>query len=63
MPYVIVRNDGAFVAPAGSRSSYAWALQRARIFSTQEAAERELCPENETVQSVDECLARGTRAR
>jgi hypothetical protein len=54
--YVIQRNDGAFVAPSGSRSSYVRNLQDARTFSTKESAERELCPENERIASVDDVM-------
>ena len=41
MSYVIQRTDGAFVAPAGNRSSYTRELQHARTWGTREAAERE----------------------
>ena len=54
--FVIQRSDGAFVAPSGSRSSYTLALQRARTFVTREAAERELCPDNERVVPVDSIM-------
>jgi hypothetical protein len=56
MPFVIVRNDGKFVTPPGSAGSYTVFLQLARTFPTREAAERELCPENERVVPVEECL-------
>jgi hypothetical protein len=56
MTYVIRRTDGAYVAPAGSQSSYTKHLDRARTFATREAAERERCPENEHVMSADSCL-------
>lgn len=58
MPYIIVRSDGAFVARSGNPSSYTRALQHARTWPTREAADRERCPENETVQSVDEAMQR-----
>lgn len=54
MSYVIVRSDGAYVARPGSASSYTPYLQRARVFSTREAAERERCPGNERVSTVAE---------
>lgn len=50
--YVIMRSDGAFVAPSGSRTSYVRCLQYARVFHCREAAERERCPGNETVRAV-----------
>ena len=53
MKYVLRRNDGKFVAPSGSRNSYTKRLQDARKFSTQEDAERERCPENESVIRLD----------
>ena len=54
--FVIRRNDGAFVAPSGSRGSYTLALQHARTFATREAAERELCPDNENIVPVDSIM-------
>lgn len=53
--YVIRRTDqgGGYVAPAGSPSSYVQALQYARVFPTREAAERECCPGNELVVSIE----------
>lgn len=47
--FVIVRSDGAFVAPSGSPSSYTWDFLKARRYPTREAAERDRCPGNETV--------------
>lgn len=58
--YVIQRTDGAFVAPSGSRGSYVWALQDARVWPTKEAAEPELCPGNERIVAVAD-LTRGGR--
>jgi len=49
MKYVLVREDGAYVAPSGSSASYTRALQNARTFPTREAAERERCG-NERIQ-------------
>lgn len=56
MPYVIQRTDGAYVSRPGSRASYTFILQHARAFPTRESAERELCPGNERVLSVDEAM-------
>jgi hypothetical protein len=64
MPYVIVRTDqgGGYVAPPGSRSSYVRELQFARVFETRESAERDRCPENERVVSIDDAMRnRGAR--
>jgi len=54
--YVIVRNDGAFVAPPGRPSSYTNKLQHARTFATREAAERECCPGNERVVEISQVM-------
>ena len=54
----VIRNTetGRYVTPPGSRGSYTTALQHARTWSTREAAERERCPGNERVLSVDEIM-------
>lgn len=57
--FVIIRSDGAYVAPPGRPSSYTNKLQNARVFATREAAERECCPGNERVVEVSRCLGRG----
>lgn len=57
--YVIVRSDGAFVSDPstnGTGSSYTRDLSKAKTFRTRESAERELCPENERIRDVEECL-------
>jgi hypothetical protein len=54
MPYVIKRTDGVYVARPGSRSSYTARLQDARPFNNRAEAERERCPENEVIVSVEE---------
>ncbi len=59
MPYVIRRDDGAFVSRPGSQHSYTPLLQKARTWETREAAERELCPENEQVLTVGEAMGEG----
>jgi hypothetical protein len=56
--YILVRDDGAYVAPAGSRSSYTRELQHARTFATREAAERDRCPGNERVIPLEEAVSR-----
>lgn len=44
MPFIIQRvEDGAFVAPSGSRSSYVRDAVHARWFETFSAAERDKC--------------------
>ena len=54
--FVIKRvEDGAYVAPLGSRSSYTFALDHARTFPTQDSARKEKCG-NEIVLPVEECL-------
>ena len=47
MKYVIQRSDGRYVANPGNRSSYVVVKQFARIYPSLEAANRDLCPENE----------------
>lgn len=59
MSYVIMRTDGVYVARSGSASSYTPYLQRARVFTTREAAERERCPGNERVVSIEAALGGG----
>lgn len=57
--YVIRRTeDSKFVAMPGSQSSYTQHLQSARTFTTREAAEREICPENEVIVDVASLLQR-----
>ncbi len=58
--YIIRRLDqgGGWVTKPGSRGSYTHALQLARRFGTMEAADRELCFENEIIETVDEAMAR-----
>lgn len=56
MAYVIRRNeDGAFVAPSGSASSYVRNLQKARVFPTREAAEADKCG-NESVVRLEDAM-------
>lgn len=61
MTYVIRRADqgGGWVADQRKRAggSYTWRLQDARVFATKEEAERERCPGNEGIQTVEEALA------
>jgi len=47
-----------FVAPPGRERSYTKDLRKARVFDRYEDAERERCPENETVEPVVSMLAR-----
>jgi hypothetical protein len=58
--YVIQRNDGTYVANtltiALKGSSYTCKLQYAQVFATREQAQRELCPENETIVAVADIL-------
>lgn len=54
--YVIVRNDGCYVAKPGRRSSYTCFLQHARVFSTRQDAEKERCPDNEHIESLEDIL-------
>ena len=56
MTYVIQRQDGAYATPSGSAKSYTGKLQFARMFGSKESADRELCPENECVISLEEAV-------
>ena len=49
------RADGKYVSPPGLRGlrhSYTARIDLARVYQTKEEAERDLCPENETIVSV-----------
>lgn len=54
--YVIMKDDGMFVAMPGSAGSYTSNLLKARRFLSRGAAENERCVENETVVSVASLL-------
>lgn len=58
--FVIRRTDqgGGWVARKGSAASYTHQLQHARTFTTREQAERERCPENETIEDVNSIFGR-----
>ena len=59
MAYVIQRTDGVFVSDPrtnGTGGSYTPLLQKAKVFATREAAERELCPENERIVNLDDLM-------
>ena len=61
MVYVIQRakgDGGGYVAPPGSVHSYTRRLEHARRYPTREAAEADLCPENERVVALED--ARGS---
>lgn len=53
--YVIERTDqgGGYVSRQGSKSSYTPYLQQAKTWPTREAAERELCVENERILRIE----------
>lgn len=52
--YVIKRTDkGGYVAKPGSRNAYTLSYNRLRTFDTYEAANRERCPDNEVVVSLE----------
>ena len=57
--FVLIRTDGAYVAPAGRHNSYTRSLRGARLYPTREAAEADRCPGNERVASAHGQL--GTR--
>lgn len=47
--FVLIRDDGLYVAVLGAEHSYTRDLGRARIFHSREAAERERCIGNEQI--------------
>jgi hypothetical protein len=55
--YVIVRDDGKFVAPPGQEKSYSDKLQDAWGFPTREAAQRQVCPGNERIVPITDIIA------
>lgn len=57
--YVIRLSNGQYVRRPGEQSSYTCFLQQAWTFATREAAQRQICPENETVVSVSDILQPG----
>lgn len=52
MGFVLVREDGQYVAPAGSVRSYTFSIVRARKFDTREAAEADRCG-NESIEMAN----------
>ena len=58
MSYVIRRTDqgGGYVSRPGAPSSYTHALQHARVFATRGEAERERCPENEKILTLEQAV-------
>lgn len=59
MPYIIQRNDGAYVARQGNPSSYTRRLEDARIYRSKELAERDLCPGNEAIRETSKVWPMG----
>lgn len=53
--FLIKRTDqgGGYVARPGAEHSYTKSLRQARRFDTREAAERDRCPGNEVVTTID----------
>ena len=51
--YILKRTDGAYVAKPGSAKSYTRCLQNAQTFTSREEADRNRCPDNETITTVD----------
>ena len=56
--WVLVRNDGLFVAQPGSEHSYTTKLAHARTYPTRAAAVGDSCVENETARPVADLLPR-----
>lgn len=58
MNFVIKRTNqgGGYVAAPGSKNSYTRSLDKAQRYATRADAERDRCPENETIIHVRELL-------
>jgi hypothetical protein len=54
--YIIVREDGKFVARNGSEYSYTDKLQEAKRYDSLEQAKRDCCFGNESVRTVSEIM-------
>ncbi len=54
--YVIMRQDGMYVAPPGQEKSYTAFLQNAWAFVSKDEARRNCCDANEVVLDVREIL-------
>lgn len=54
--FVIVRSDGAYVAPPGQDKSYTTRLEDAWTFTDREKAQKQCCVENETVRDVRDLM-------
>lgn len=54
--FVIQRDDGAFVTPAGSEKSYTREITKARTWNDRDAADRERCVGNERVVPIEDLL-------
>lgn len=54
--FVLVRDDGKYVAPPGQQHSYTKRLEEAQIFSTRDKADAQRCVENEQVVPVESLL-------
>ena len=50
MPYALQREDGKYVTPLGSKSSYVRGIENARAFDTLDAAKRDMCGNERIVQ-------------
>jgi len=54
--FVIVRDDGKFVAVPGLQHSFTDKLQNAWLFASRTVAEANACSGNETVKHIEEVL-------
>lgn len=54
--YVLVRDNGDYVTPKGSKHSYTRNMEEAQCFSTREAAELDRCVDNERIVPVINCF-------
>lgn len=54
--FVIMRDDGKYVAPSGQEHSYTARLEEAQVYHNREEAKRNCCALNEVVVSVASLL-------
>lgn len=52
----VIKGPNGWVAKLGYHKSYTTLLQHAKKFRTKEDAERDFCPENETIQDLEVLL-------
>lgn len=54
--FVIIRKDGKYVTRPGQEKSYTDDLRKAWMFRSREAADKQRCPGNESIVSLEALL-------